>query len=83
MQFDEMGLMTGKILFLLPGTACDYQTNFRSVLNRLADKYHLVCINCDGFDGSNLIFPDNATPNKMALTACSAVEVICFSPTMR
>lgn len=58
MQFDEMGLMTGKTLFLLPGTACDYQTNFRSVLDRLADKYHLVCVNYDGFDGSNLIFPD-------------------------
>ena len=25
----------------------------------------------------------NAAPNKMALTVCSAVEVICFSPTMR
>ena len=61
MQFDEMGLMTGKTLFLLPGTACDYQTNFRSVLDRLADKYHLVCVNYDGFDGSNLIFPDMIT----------------------
>ena len=61
MQFDEMGLMTGKILFLLPGTACDYQTNFRSVLDRLADKYHLVCVKYDGFDGSDLIFPDMLT----------------------
>ena len=61
MQFDEMGLMTGKILFLLPGTACDYQTNFRSVLDRLADKYHLVFVNYDGFDGSDLIFPDMLT----------------------
>ncbi len=61
MQFDEKGLMTGKTLFLLPGTACDYQTNFRSVLDRLADKYHLVCVDYDGFDGSNLIFPDMIT----------------------
>ena len=61
MQFDEMGLMTGKTLFLLLGTACDYQTNFRSVLDRLADKYHLVCVNYDGFDGSDLIFPDMLT----------------------
>ena len=61
MQFDDMGLMTGKVLFLLPGTAYDYQTNFRSVLDRLADKYHLVCVNYDGFDGSNLIFPDMIT----------------------
>ena len=26
MQFDEMGLSDGKVLFLLPGTACDCQT---------------------------------------------------------
>ena len=61
MQFDEMGLTTGKVLFLLPGTACDYQTNFGSVLERLAAKYHLVCVNYDGFDGSGLIFPDMIT----------------------
>ena len=28
MQFDEMGNLSGKTLMLLPGTACDYQTNF-------------------------------------------------------
>ena len=57
MQFDEMGNRNGKVLFLFPGTACDYQTNFGSVLDRLAEKYHLVCVNYDGFDGSGLIFP--------------------------
>ena len=61
MQFDEMGLMTGKTLFLLPGTACNYQTNFGPVLDRLGEKYHLVCVNYDGFDGSDLIFPDILT----------------------
>ena len=61
MQFDEMGLPGGKTLFLLPGTACDYQTNFGSVLDRLGEKYHLVCVNYDGFDGSGLIFPDMIT----------------------
>ena len=61
MQFDEMGWMTGKVLFLLPGTACDYQTNFGSVLDALAMKYHLVCVNYDGFDGSGAIFPDMIT----------------------
>lgn len=61
MQFDEMGLEDGKVLFLLPGTACDYQTNFGTVLGRLAEKYHLVCVNYDGFDGSDLIFPDMIT----------------------
>ena len=61
MQFDEMGSETGKTLMLLPGTACDYQTNFGSVLERLGAKYHLICVNYDGFDGSDLIFPDMIT----------------------
>lgn len=61
MRFDEMGLMTGKTLFLLPGTACDYQTNFGAVLDRLGEKYRLVCVNYDGFDGGESIFPDMIT----------------------
>lgn len=61
MQFDEIGNIEGKVLFLLPGTACDYQTNFGSVLESLKGKYHLVCVNYDGFDGSDLIFPDIIT----------------------
>ena len=61
MQFDEMGEMTGKTMMLLPGTACDYQTNFGSVLERLGKKYHLICVNYDGFDGSSTIFPDMIT----------------------
>ena len=61
MQFDERGSAAGKTLFLLPGTACDYQTNFGSVLDKLGEKYHLVCVNYDGFDGSGLIFPDMLT----------------------
>ena len=61
MQFDEMGNKSGKTLMLLPGTACDYQTNFATVLERLGEKYHLICVNYDGFDGSDLIFPDMIT----------------------
>ena len=61
MQFDELGCKDGKTLMLLPGTACDYQTNFGSVLDRLAEKYHLICVNYDGFDGSSLVFPDILT----------------------
>ena len=61
MQFEEMGNPAGKTLMLLPGTACDYQTNFGSVLGKLSEKYHLICVNYDGFDGSDLIFPDMIT----------------------
>ena len=61
MQFAEMGDPAGKTLMLLPGTACDYQTNFGAVLERLGEKYHLICVNYDGFDGSDTIFPDMIT----------------------
>ena len=61
MRFDEMGLKDSKTLMLLPGTACDYQTNFGTVLDRLGKKYHLICVNYDGFDGSDTIFPDMIT----------------------
>ncbi len=61
MQFDEMGNQAGKTLMLLPGTACDYQTNFGNVIGRLSEKYHLICVNYDGFDGTDSIFPDMIT----------------------
>ena len=64
MEFVEMGLQNGKTLMLLPGTACDYQTNFGTVLDRLGEKYHLICVNYDGFDGSDTVFPDMITVTK-------------------
>ena len=47
MQFEEMGNMSGKTLMLLPGTCCDYQTNFGTVIPKLSEKYHLICVNYD------------------------------------
>ncbi|SDI30521.1 hypothetical protein SAMN05421493_11157 [Pseudobutyrivibrio sp. 49] len=61
MQFEEIGNMSGKTLMLLPGTCCDWQTNFGTVISELAEKYHLICVNYDGFDGSDDIFPDMIT----------------------
>ena len=61
MQFEEMGNMSGKTLMLLPGKCFDYQTNFGTVIPKLSEKYHLICVNYDGFDGSDLIFPDIIT----------------------
>lgn len=61
MQFYETGNMSGKTLMLLPGTCCDWQSNFGSVIDDLKEKYHLICVNYDGFDGSDLIFPDMIT----------------------
>lgn len=61
MQFEEMGNLSGKTLMLLPGTCCDWQTNFERVIPVLSEKYHLICVNYDGFDGSDEIFPDMMT----------------------
>ena len=61
MTFEERGNMSGKTLMLLPGTCCDWQMNFSTVIDSLAEKYHLILVNYDGFDGSDLIFPDMIT----------------------
>ena len=61
MVFKETGNMSGKTLMLLPGTCCNYEINFMNVIDRLAEKYHLICVNYDGFDGSGSIFPDMIT----------------------
>ncbi len=64
MQYEEMGNMTGKTLMLLPGTCCDWQTNFGNVIPALSQNYHLICVNYDGFDGSGAVFPDMITVTK-------------------
>ena len=52
MTFTELGAGNAATLLLLPGTCCDWETNFGSVIERLSAKYHLICVNYDGFDGS-------------------------------
>lgn len=64
MEYKEFGLDKGKTLLLLPGTCCNYQTNFGAMLEQLASKYHLICVNYDGFDGTDTIFPDMITVTK-------------------
>ena len=61
MTFDEFGTENEKTLMLLPGTCCDWQANFSNVFERLSARYHLICVNYDGFDGSGEIFPDMLT----------------------
>lgn len=41
MTFDEMGNMQGKTLMLLPGTSCDWQTNFLNVIDDLKENIHV------------------------------------------
>lgn len=37
-----MGKKDGKTMLLLPGTACTWQINFHTVIDRLAQQYHLT-----------------------------------------
>lgn len=62
MEFTEFGSKSGKTLMLLPGTACKWQFNFKYVLDELAQRYHIIAVNYDGFEGDNTkIFPDMLT----------------------
>lgn len=61
MQFVEKGIENEKTLMLLPGTCCNWETNFMRVIPELEKKYHLICVNYDGFDGSDAVFPDILT----------------------
>lgn len=61
MTFKELGKENGKKLMLLPGTCCNWETNFGTVIDKLAEKYHLICVNYDGFDGGDEIFSDVIT----------------------
>jgi hypothetical protein len=62
MQFAEFGKQNGKTLLLLPGTACTWQLNFKNVVDELAERFHLIAVNYDGFEGDpEAIFPDMLT----------------------
>ena len=56
MTFTDLGTEHKKTLLLLPGTCCDWQTNFGTVVDSLSSKYRLICVNYDGFDGSDSVF---------------------------
>ena len=62
MQFTEFGKPDGKTLLLLPGTACTWQLNFQNVADELAEKYHIIAVNYDGFEGDPaVVFTDVPT----------------------
>ena len=65
MTFEEFGTENEKTLMLLPGTACTWQINFGQVKEELEKKYHLICVNYDGFDGNKSVsFPGMITVTK-------------------
>lgn len=65
MEFTEFGNHNGKTLMLLPGTACKWQFNFKYVLDELAERYHIIAVNYDGFEGDKTrCFTDMLTVTK-------------------
>ena len=62
MEFAEFGNKSGKTLMLLPGTACKWQFNFKYVVDELAESYHIIAVNYDGFEGDKTkVFTDMLT----------------------
>lgn len=62
MDIREFGNKNGKTLVLLPGTACKWQFNFKYVLDDLSQRYHIIAVNYDGFEGDKTkIFTDMMT----------------------
>lgn len=62
MDISEFGNFSGRTLVLLPGTACSWQLNFKNAADALAERYHIIAVNYDGFEGDNTkIFTDMLT----------------------
>ena len=62
MDFREFGNQSGRTLLLLPGTACTWQLNFKNVVDDLAEKYRIIAVNYDGFEGDpGIVFTDMLT----------------------
>ncbi len=56
MTYEEFGKENSKTMMLFPGTCCNWQVNFGAVIDRLSEKYHVICVNYDGFDGTGSVF---------------------------
>ena len=62
MKFEEFGNKNGKKLLMLPGTACTWQLNFKNIIDELSEKYWIIAVNYDGFEGDNTkVFTDVPT----------------------
>jgi len=52
MRYTIAGKENEKIVMLLPGTCCTAKFNFEKVVPLLAEKYKVICVDYDGFDGN-------------------------------
>ncbi len=61
MRYYEWGKQHEKTIMLLPGTCCNVKSNFSQVIPLLAEHYHVIGVDYDGFDGKGTEFPDMLT----------------------
>ena len=57
-------------MVLLPGTGCTWELNFMKVIDDFAARFHLICVDYDGFETD----PAQRTPFTDILTIVSKVE---------
>ncbi|HJJ47188.1 MAG TPA: alpha/beta hydrolase, partial [Methanocorpusculum sp.] len=70
MQFTELESENEKTMVLLPGTGCTWELNFMRVIDDLAARWHLICVDYDGFETD----PAQRTDFTDILTIVSKVE---------
>lgn len=56
MRYYEYGKENEKTILLLPGTLCSCEVNFGGVVGLLAERFHVIGVDYDGFDGSGRDF---------------------------
>ena len=70
MQFTELGTKNDKTMVMLPGTGCTWELNFSKVIDDLSARYHLICVDYDGFETD----PAQRTDFTDILTIVSKIE---------
>lgn len=64
MKYYEWGKQHEKAILLLPGTCCNVKSNFTQVIPLLAEHYHVIGVDYDGFDGKGTEFSDMLTVTR-------------------
>lgn len=61
MNYYEFGKQNPITIMLLPGTFCKFSENFSKVIPLLEDRFHVIGVDYDGFDGEGTEFTNMIT----------------------
>ncbi len=64
MKYFEYGKQNPITIMLLPGTFCRFGENFSKVIPLLEDRFHVIGVDYDGFDGEDTDFSDMMTVTR-------------------